>query len=121
MTARKALFHSFLKATGVVVGFALVLAFFYASDASVTWTVDRNSPQGTPQMQKALDLIEKHGCWTGAHPAPEGQIPGHAIVSTRKGMPHMASADKGFAIWLGPDGEARTGDEAKGKVYAFCP
>lgn len=65
-------------------------------------------------------LKSEHGCWTDE--APADVIPGHAVVSLPgDDGPRVARSDVGFAIWLGVDGEAGTGDERPGVVYAFCP
>lgn len=50
---------------------------------------------------------------------PAGTIPGHAVV-TIDGVTKLVDARIGFAMWLGPDGVAGTGDETPGTLHAFC-
>lgn len=59
---------------------------------------------------RVVRLISGHDCWTGT--APEGVIPGHAVVTTPGRRARVVDADVGFAIWL---------DGAPGVLHAFCP
>ena len=59
---------------------------------------------------RVVRLITGHDCWTGT--APEGVIPGHAVVTRPGHRARLVDADVGFAIWL---------DGAPGVLHAFCP
>jgi hypothetical protein len=54
-------------------------------------------------------LLDKHDCWTSK--APEGVIPGHAIVTLPGDVARYTDADTGFGIWL---------DGNPGTLHAFC-
>lgn len=64
--------------------------------------------------KKVERLLQANDC-----DLPKDVIPGHSVV-TVGGVTKVAHSDKGFAIWLGQDGEAGTGDEAPGTVHGFC-
>lgn len=85
-------------------------------------TVQEGEQTSAPWLEapsRAERLVERFECWTGA--APEGAIPGHAIVTLPGERAERVAAETGFGIWLGEDGEAGTGDEIAGTLVAFCP
>lgn len=100
------------------VGFAVVIGIAYGAGV-----LNQDSP---PKWAEPTDfgptrverLIERHDCWTET--APVGVIPGHAVVTLPGKRARLMSAEIGFNIWLGPDGQAGSGDELAGRLHAFC-
>ena len=64
----------------------------------------------SPATDRVGRLISGHDCWTGT--APQGVIPGHAVVTSPGHRARLVDAGVGFAIWL---------DGAPGVLHAFCP
>ena len=105
MNLRQILTRRLANAAGFFAGVVLALG--------VAWVVitPASSPHAPEPEPTRIDrLIAKHHCWTGE--APDGAIPGHAIVSPVDGKARLVSADEGFAIWL---------EDAPGTLHAFCP
>lgn len=72
-------------------------------------------------MTPAEVLALEHGCWTEGNAPSGAPVPTHAVVTLPGRAPAYVPAQVGFAIWLGPDGVADTGDEKPGVLTAFCP
>ncbi len=98
---------------------ACFFAGFLLVDAPAPATMPYTAPAAVPAVAAVDALIDGHGCWTNT--APADTIPGHAVITVPGKAPRLASADLGFRIWLGPDGQPATGDETPGAVHAFCP
>lgn len=103
-----------------------VVGCFFAAFALVKPAAPAAQPYMTsPEDQAAAvvaSLIEEHGCWTGDAPKRyAGQIPGHAVVTLPGAAAEVVDSQVGFDVWLGPDGQAGSGDETRGAVHAFCP
>lgn len=115
MTFRTTLWRAFrVKALGLTI--LTILAVPYLSEHATlpgdrdTIAMDsRPAGPGTPR-----DLVERHGCWTGA--APEGAIPGHVVVTkgqrTFLGGPRLV--DQALT-------QVFDGEEHGLSVHAFCP
>jgi hypothetical protein len=69
-------------------------------------------PVADPVSGRVDDLVERHGCWSGAVPSDMvGTIPGHSVVSLPGAQAAYLSSDVGFAVWTG---------ERDGILHAFC-
>jgi len=106
----------------LVVLLVLVVCFLAATVVAQSGPTPTNPPDRNPAVPgpsvEALVLL--YGCWTGQAPR-DAPIPQHAVVTLPGRPPALVPSDVGFAIWLGPDGTPRTGDERPGIVSAFCP
>lgn len=106
-----------LKGTALAfVPFALLAIFAAMQPATITFAHPESPTTAVAEVteKKVAGLLRANDC-----DLPKDVIPGHSVV-TVGGVTKVAPADKGFAIWLGADGEAGTGDEAPGTVHGFC-
>jgi hypothetical protein len=72
----------------------------------------------TPVEDAAADLIAAHGCKVEGYGSKV--IPGHAVVTLPGQDPRYMGSGRAFRIVFGDDGVMGTGDEAPGRVHAFC-
>lgn len=113
-----------LRNAGILM-FGIIAAAAFVALITPNYDMDWDAPVAPVDtftmepVSPAEELIHENDCWTGK--APENVIPGHAVIAPVGKAPKLVPSDRGFAIWLGTDGQPGTGDEAPGTLYAFCP
>jgi hypothetical protein len=97
---------------------AVVTVFLTVELGVATLSTDHVPSPGWTSVQVRLDRMTRSGaCWTGPGVHPHAH---HAFFVTPTSGLHYGPSGPAFAIVFGPDGVPGSGDEASGRVSAFC-
>lgn len=121
-TFRRTVTQRVLAVVMFFIGFAAVVTLGMPSDV-IDVVPTGEPPASSIGSQSAAEqrlerMIENGKCWT--EEGPKGVIPGHAWFQRGSDGLTYGSSDFAFAVVFGDDGEMGTGDEADGRVSAFC-